>query len=372
MIQNYKFSEKWPQKGQLQFLYLNISNVCNLRCFYCYDEEYISTTAKEEHITLSEIELIAEDCVELGLPAIAITGGEPLLNKNWFEIGKIFSDADILVSYSTNGTLLNKVEIEKLGKINASLQISLDGNDEIMEFISKGKKIYTRTLANLKVLQSQGVDVLLNCVVGKHNFSFLDEFIHELDQRKLRCRFVPFHAELNSKHSEYMLSVQEKYDLIMKINQHNKRTGSRNCSMTLPFLMNPEYITPSFQPGCGWAYNIAGILPSGDVTVCAPAAGIDFFVAGNVKKTSFKEIWKNSDVFKNLRSYEANDLTGVCEMCPVKDKCVGSCRVAAYLKNGDTKSAGTMCQEFYDAVMNGEIDTDEFPVGCVKIKKEVA
>lgn len=361
-----RLTERLAPKGKLEHMYLNLTSLCNLKCFYCYDETY--RAKKQEMLTLEEIQKIADDCKDLSLSTIALTGGEPFINKFWYEIGKMFFDAGVRVSYSTNGTLLTEEKMEKLANINAGIQISLDGNDEIMEFVSKGKNIYSKTLKTAELLKQHGINFMFNCVVGKHNIDFIDEFLENINSLGIRCRINFFCDEFNSKFQEYALTIQEKYNLIMKINDFNERTNNKNIFMALPPLMTPKYIPITMSPACGWAYNTAGILANGDVTVCGPASGVDYFKAGNIRNSSFKDIWNNSDMFTKLRNYNVSDLKGICSMCPVNTVCVGSCRVLPYLKYGDETASSALCQEFYNAVMDNKIDTDTFPIGSVKIK----
>jgi radical SAM protein with 4Fe4S-binding SPASM domain len=63
--------------------------------------------------------------------------------------------------------------------------------------------------------------------------------------------------------------------------------------------------------------------------------------AGNVTKTPFPEIWKNSEVFKNLRNF--NDLKGKCGRCEYRKVC-GGCRARAYEATGDYLAEEPLCQ----------------------------
>jgi len=358
-----------PPKGKLSLLYLNITSSCNLKCFYCYDEANKAKTKSDVALTLDEIIDIAEKSKNLDLGRVAITGGEPFVRNDWFEIGKAFADRGISVTYSTNGTLIDEEKIKKLAEINAGLQISLDGDDDIMNFVAKKTGIYSKVMEVAEIAKLYGVDILLNCVVGRHNLSEMNTFLDNIENKQIKCRLTPFDSSLNSKHEQYALDIVEKYNLIMLVDRHNETRKTQNITMSLPILMTPKHIPLGFASSCGWGYNVCGILSNGDVTVCAPAAGIEFFNAGNLRTTDFNEIWNDSEKFSELRNYETSDIKGICASCPVIDLCGGGCRVASYIKHHDPLAPGTLCQEYYDAVSNGLIKEDGFLIGGVSIER---
>lgn len=124
------------------------------------------------------------------------------------------------------------------------------------------------------------------------------------------------------------------------------------------------------QPGCGWAYSTAAVLSNGDVTICAPASGIDKFVAGNISSESFYNILNDSPIFNELRLNTSQSLEGICKICVLKSECLGGCRLTPYLKDNNINGGQPICQEYYNAVLDGSIKSDCFPIGCVKINKE--
>ena len=148
------------------------------------------------------------------------------------------------------------------------------------------------------------------------------------------------------------------------MNSHNPQNA---IFISLPPLMTPPNIKMSINTSCGWAYNSAGILPNGIVTVCTGASDEPYFHAGNLKDDTLSSIWENSLTFKRLRKNTYEDLKGICKHCPVKEVCGGCCRLQAYKNTKDVYSSSSLCQDFYDAVRSGIIHTPTFPIGSVSI-----
>ncbi|MBI5871581.1 radical SAM protein, partial [archaeon] len=106
---------------------LNITNRCNFRCVHCAFDSGMRTM---NEFSLNKIRQILIDTKKLGGERIDITGGEPTIRKNIFEIIKIAKSLGYKVELVTNGSLLNKKGLLRLKTIGLdSIAVSLDGSD---------------------------------------------------------------------------------------------------------------------------------------------------------------------------------------------------------------------------------------------------
>ncbi len=351
--------------NQLKFMYLNITNHCNLKCRYCYDEESKNVDNSSGQ-SLETYKKLSEDCLLLGLESVVITGGEPTVNKNWFEISKLFSSKGITVRISTNGTLLNEDLVKKFKDLDAIVQISLDGNEDVMSFITQVPGTYKKVINSIKLLKKYNIKFNLNAVIGKHNLNSVD-FLNDLSKKyDIRIRFNFYKDAFNDGHGDIRALTISEFDTVLsKLNDMKK--DNNNIYLSIPPLLTPENFEFKFNPSCGWPINVVGVLANGDVTVCGLASCTPELVAGNINNDSFLNIWKNSKLFNNLRKFNATDLKGICKDCPVNDLCVGACRLESYKLTKDPCSPNSMCQAYYEALLNGDINKKYFPSKMLEI-----
>lgn len=350
---------------QLQFMYLNITNHCNLKCRYCYDEESKEVDNSSGQ-SLETYKKLSEDCSLLGLKSVAITGGEPTVNKNWFEISKLFSDKGITVKISTNGTLLNEDLAKKIKELDAQVQISLDGDEGVMSFITQVPGTYERVINAIKLLKKYDIKLNLNAVLGGHNLNAIN-YLNDLSKKyDVHIRFTFYKDIFNDgKGVIRALTISEIDAVLSKLNDMKK--DNDNIYLSIPPLITPENFDYYYNPSCGWPINVAGVLANGDVTVCGLASCTPELVAGNINNDSFLNIWNNSKLFNDLRKLNVADLKGICKDCPVNDVCVGGCRLESYKLTKDPCAPNTMCQAYYEALLNGDINKKCFPSKMLEI-----
>jgi len=175
--------------------YLRISLIekCNLRCNYCMPINGVPLKPKKDLMTSEEIFEISKTFVKYGVDKIRLTGGEPLVRKDFEEIIKKISTLKTKISLTTNAVLVDR-HISYLKKIkNLSINISLDTlNSE------KFKKItfrdhFTKTYQNLLMLVDNNFKVKLNVVLMKGiNDDEILDFIQLSIKLGIQIRFIEF------------------------------------------------------------------------------------------------------------------------------------------------------------------------------------
>src|SRR5918998_6293444 len=110
---------------KMDYLRISVTDRCNFRCQYCMPED-IQFKDKSEILSLEEMLLFAEACLQLGVTKVRVTGGEPLVRRNvvWF-VGELKALGFEEVAMTTNGFLLAEnldglVEA-RLDRVNISL-----------------------------------------------------------------------------------------------------------------------------------------------------------------------------------------------------------------------------------------------------------
>ncbi|HYQ59677.1 MAG TPA: radical SAM protein, partial [Desulfatiglandales bacterium] len=126
-------TELSPQKGNrtINYLRLSVTDRCNLRCVYCMPEEGVDFVPHNQVLSYEEMLRLVELSVKAGIRKVRLTGGEPLVRKDFIPFLEKLSAIEDLkeISLTTNGVLLNEfaLDIKRCGicRINVSLD-SLD------------------------------------------------------------------------------------------------------------------------------------------------------------------------------------------------------------------------------------------------------
>lgn len=175
--------------------YLRISLIekCNLRCKYCMPEEGIPLTPSKFIMNAEEIESLAKTFVGMGVKKIRLTGGEPLLRKDFEDILSRLSQLDVDLSITTNGILADRfVSIFKkngLKKVNFSLDTL---REERFKEITR-RTGYQKTLDNLDLFIREGFEVKLNIVLMKGlNEDEVVDFVRFTKDLPISARFIEF------------------------------------------------------------------------------------------------------------------------------------------------------------------------------------
>lgn len=106
-------------------LHLHLTNKCNLNCPHCYMK---SGKALEDELTTEEIKILCDKFHEYGGTNVSLTGGEPTIHPDFYEIAKYISDIGMKVSIFSNGFMWDEDEVKKLSGINIEgIQIRLMG-----------------------------------------------------------------------------------------------------------------------------------------------------------------------------------------------------------------------------------------------------
>jgi molybdenum cofactor biosynthesis protein A len=198
--------------------YLRISLIekCNLRCTYCMPAEGIMLSPKKDLMTADEIYAIAKIFVKNGVDKIRLTGGEPLLRKDFPEIIAQLASLQTEISITTNGILIDKhIEVLKrydVKKINLSLDTLVATKFQTVTLRNQFEKV----VDNLHLLLSNDFKVKVNVVLIKgFNDDEIIDFIKLTEFLPLSIRFIEFMPFAgNEWDMSKMVSQNEILDLV--------------------------------------------------------------------------------------------------------------------------------------------------------------
>jgi len=341
--------------NEIRLIAWEITKRCNLRCLHCRgssDLDAADGPSKERSFQ------ILDQIKEVERPVIILTGGEPLLREDIFDIAEYGSSIGMKVVLATNGTLLNRENVKRIkdsGIRRVSISIDSANEKEHDEFRNVDGA-FRKAIEGIRILKEEGVEFQINTTVTKRNLNQIGKIMDMamglgaasyhifllvptgrgkmLDKEAIekeeyerfllwlyrRSQDVPIHIKPTCSPQYYRILRQEAGKLEFK--RHGLDAITRGClgGISFCFISSDEKVQP-----CGYLE----------------------IECGNLKKNSFKEIWENSPIFNSLRNFSL--YKGKCGRCEYIKFC-GGCRARAYEINGDYLEEDPIC--YYEPKRN--------------------
>ena len=317
------------------FVQLHLTEQCNLRCKHCYQQG-----RRPDDMSLSEITSVIDEVSDMlkkweetyhiaFTSSFNVTGGEPFLRRDFFDILEELKNKGFDTFILSNGTLIDRNKAEALAKLAVKgVQVSMEGPENIHDSI-RGQGSFASSIKGIRNLLEAGITVTLNTTLSDMNApGFMDviDLASSLGvQRVGFSRLVPTGRGGNMLNTMLSRAVlRDLYNTIFSFDAGGLQivTGDPVASqLNEPALNDGE--TPFPSGGCAAGISGLTILPDGTVTPCRRLP----VPIGNVKKDSLREIWATSDVLQGLR--DKSRYTGKCGECSKWSACRG-CRAIAY------------------------------------------
>lgn len=306
----------------------DINNECNLNCKHCR----VSEKNDNEKLSLKEAKNLLAECWYNGITMLNLSGGEPFLRNDIFEIldyAQKFEDIVI----TTNGTLLNDEKCKKLSTYkNIKLSISLDGLEETHDKFRRKKGAFRKVIDTLPLLNKYNIKYAIKYTLSKETAKDAIELLNlvaKMGAKEFNVRRVIVAGNANK---DMVLSNEEYKNIIREL--------IKNCrKLNVKFRTGDPLLIPIFSEiwgidiknddlskiyaGCQAGDEIIYIDYKGNVGACSYIPKF----ADNIKDKSLDEILKNNKLFIDLREYK-NKLEGKCNKCTYKMIC-GGCRASA-------------------------------------------
>lgn len=312
--------EYFNGKPQLTNLHIEIISKCNERCIHCY----IPHENKVSYIETDLFYDILEQCKSMKLLHLTLSGGEPMLHKNFCNFLKRCKEYDFSVSVLSNLTLLND-EIIKEMKRNPLLgvQVSLYSMDaSIHDEITQMKGSFEKTKNGILNLIENDIPLQISCPIMKQNRDCYNDVV--------------------SWATEHNIHVSDDYVIIGRYNHTTQNLGCRLSIDEIKAMINDKATHDSkyleqIEIGaekkknitsddfiCSVCHSSICIADNGNVFPCA---GWQDYVVGNIKETSLSNIWDKSVKVQYLRSLRKKDFPkclkcadkAFCTMCMVRN-----------------------------------------------------
>jgi len=333
-----------------------ITRRCNLKCVHCRSSSELEVDDHPD-FSFDEAKRVLDDINSYARPVVVLSGGEPLLRGDVFDIASYGTDLGLRMCLATNGTLVNEETCCKIKEAGIKMvSLSLDGaSAEIHDDFRNQKGAFDGTMNAIKLFNEHGIKFLINSSFTKRNkeeapkiyklvkgldatawYLFMivptgrgEEIMEELIPESEYEDILNWHYDMEKEEHDMLVRptcAPQYYRIVL---QRSKKEGKKFKRRTLQF-------STGGSKGCLAGQLICLIDVDGNVLPCSyfPKA------AGNFREQSFKDIWENSKLFLELRDVKGyKDNCGRCEYVNV----CGGCRARAYAMTGDYLAQEPFC-----------------------------
>lgn len=335
----------------LKYLTLEVSNECPLQCIFCSSGVGHVSPAS---YSLSDIQSIIDDVIELGCEHVAFSGGEPLMYPNIVDAVKYVKEKGLAVSVYTSGNIKdsdgNIVSIpdSMLKELSAlsvdSIFFSIHGgNASVHDSISKVEGSFNNLIISVEDAVAYGLNTEFHFVPLKNTYEEITKIYkiaEDVGVNSIKVlRFVP---QGNGATDKDNLSMDRTDAIRFKeILLHLISDGKVPIKVGAHFSV----LLLGDNQKCGAGISKASILPDKYMVPCSSMKSDIFKQSDNsIEKNSIEDIWDNSLVFRLASNAIDQILESECLDCEHFYSCHGGCQIQRILYNGDvSKNVDPLC-----------------------------
>lgn len=366
-IDNYYDNKEYAMRiHPLRVLFFEITSRCNARCEHCGSS--CGDFIPKDEITGDEVRKVLREIYDKNYDTrkvmLNITGGEPLLRKDLFELMAYARSLGYSWGITSNGMLIDEKIVQKMAETEMySVSISIDGMKETHESFRKVKGSWEKIIKGLKLMMDCPTIkiVQVTTCVCKKNIDELEELYNFLVDLGIKYwRLMEVDPIGRAKDNDELLINPEETERMFNFVAEKQRDGKMvveyGCSHFLGMDVEPVIRQKPFI--CYTGITVGSVLSNGDIFVCPDVERRPELIQGNIRKDSFTEVWETK--FKPFRTLDRTS-NEKCLNCADWKLCGGD---AFHTWDFDENKPRLCHYEFFDREKRAKETID-------KIKKEL-
>ncbi len=322
----------------------NLTKRCNLLCPHCYidSDSAIKGTLNNSELTTDEAKSVIDELYSLNNNMMLIlSGGEPMLRDDVFEIIEYASDAGFITVLGTNGTLLTREKIDLLRDAGLKgMGVSIDSPDSHNHDRFRGLDgAWDMSISALGTAHDSGIETQMDVTLTDENIGEIDNFIELGSSLSVKavnffflvCTGRAVRTDISS------VSYESALRRIAELSSKEKRLMVRaRCAPHIHRLLYEDGVpVAEGTRGCLAGRQYIRIDPEGNITPC-PYMSLSL---GNIRESSLSDIWENASSLKLLQE---GKYSGRCGSCEYEQIC-GGCRARALTEKNDFMEEDPLC-----------------------------
>ncbi len=340
----------------------NLIRRCNLTCKHCYsisaDKDFAGELSTNEAID------VMADLRAFGVPVLILSGGEPLLRPDIFELAAHAKKLGFYIALSTNGTLIDDSNIGPIAAAGFDyVGISLDGLRETHDKFRRKQGAFDASLAGLKLCSANGIKVGVRFTLTQDNAQDLPALLqlvddHDIDKFYLSHLNYAGRGNTNRGKDAILQTTRNAMDLMFDTCWAHEQQGMHkefvtgNNDADGVYLLHwvrrhfPEREAHLRAKLAQWGGNSSGVNVANidNLGNVHPDTMWWHHTLGNVRERKFSDIWQDtSDPLMAGLKASPRAIKGRCGECAYFDVCGGNTRVRAQQLTGDPWQEDPAC-----------------------------
>jgi heme d1 biosynthesis radical SAM protein NirJ len=351
-----------PRQPKGPVVIWNLIRRCNLTCKHCYSISADIDFPGE--LDTTQVFSVMDDLRSYGVPVLILSGGEPLLRPDIFEVSRRAREMGFYVGLSTNGTLIGEHNIERIADIGYDyVGVSLDGTRATHDHFRQKEGAYDKSLTGIRLCRDYGIKVGMRFSITQNNAAELPLMLKLMEQEGVD-KFYLSHLNYGGRGHRHRTSDvahnigRQAMDLMFDTCWDDMNKGGRrefvsgnNDADGVYFLhwvkrRFPDHYDHLLRKLRQWGGNSSGVNIANidNVGNVHPDTFWWNYNLGNVKERPFSEIWPDTSdpIMAGLKS-KPRPLRGRCGVCTFQDVCGGNTRVRAFQTTGDPWAEDPAC-----------------------------
>lgn len=306
------------------YVHWELTNLCNLKCLHCYQQNDISKASLPEN----SVFLIAEKLIRGEIFQVTLTGGEPFTLPYIETLVRYFNSYSIFPQISSNGTFIDEKIIRWLSDVKIRLlQISLDSSQpEIHDFIRQSKGAFDKVINSIALLQKSNIPVSIAFCASNKNYHEIESLLKLAISLGLSKVSIGEIMPLYGKNSESLSFNKFEYIQFLEHMNHVQAKYSKEIEIEHISEWGFLYTQDAPHQPCTAMDRDMAILYDGSVVPC-PFIRHPNYILGNLQHQSLKEVWQG----KLANAWRDNKHLGCESSCKLYNSCMSGCK--AFLAN---------------------------------------
>ena len=351
-----------PRKPSGPVVIWNLIRRCNLACKHCYSISADYDFAGE--LSTEEVYRVMDDLYAYGTRVLILSGGEPLMRPDIFDISRRAKDMGFYVGLSTNGTLIDENNIDDIAAIGYDyVGISLDGIGATHDEFRRMKGAFDLSMAAVRLCNQHGIKVGLRFTLTQDNAEELPNLLalmeeHDVDKFYLSHLNYAGRGDRNRASDAHLNMTREAmntlFDTALQAVREGKHrefvTGNNDADGV--YLLHwvrehfPEQAEHIEQKLLNWGGNSSGVNVANidNLGNVHPDTMWWNYTLGNVRERKFGDIWDDTSdpIMAGLKQHP-RPVKGRCGECDYLAICNGNTRVRARQLTGDPWDEDPAC-----------------------------